>query len=315
MSWRADQLEQVWCDGCGGHLASGVVTRPDGMRVVECITCGLAYLNPRPNRKYIRELYRDEYFRMTAENRIGYHNYSDDTLRPSHEAAAANKLDITSAHAVIGGKRVLEVGCATGEFCHALRRRGAMAVGIDLSGEVISLAKAQYSDIDFRVADMESLAADEVFDLIFAWEVIEHVPGPREFLQHARRHLVPGGYFILSTPNYACAKRVQPELWAGFLHSFEHLYFFDRRSLEALAGREGFRTLISYSGGGNGLVGRPPRMRSVARYVLSKLGLLTFVRSLRASIYPRGVGYSTERQADHNLLMILQQSLDVDPRN
>ncbi len=308
MNWRSDQLEPVTCDSCGNTAAQQVIIRPDGMCVVECDACGLAYLNPRPKADQIRLLYDRAYFGSSAGNSgIGYESYSDESLLAAHEATALNQLDIVGSHIELKGKRVLEIGCATGEFCQALARRGCFVVGVDLSHDVIELAKARYPQLDLRPGSLENAVLDEKFDVIFAWEVIEHVTSPESFVAEISRHLAPGGYTVLSTPNYACARHIQPSRWAGFQYSFEHLYFFDRRALESIGMRHGLRYVMSYSGGGSGLAPKPQRFRSFVRRVLSSTGMLRAAKQLRAAANPHGIGYSAGREDQHNLIVILQK--------
>ena len=158
-----------------------------------------------------------------------------------------------------------------------------------------------------RPRDLQSAVRDDKFDVIFAWEVIEHVTSPDRFFAEVTQHLAPKGYVVLSTPNYGCAKYVYPSRWAGFQCSFEHLYFLDRKSLENMGSRHGLRYVISYSGGGSGLMPKPERLRSFARKVLSSTGMLGGVRQLRRAVNPNGIGYSARREDQHNLIVILEQ--------
>ena len=316
MSWLPYQLEEVPCDSCGRTESRQVIIRPDGMCVVECTTCGLAYLNPRPKADQIRLFYDDAYFGSGAKKAgVGYQTYSHESLSAVHKATGMNKLDVIGSRIELEGKRALEIGCATGEFCQVLYKRGCSVVGVDLSKEVIELAKARYPHLDLRPGDLQSAVRDDKFDVIFAWEVVEHVTSPEGFVAEISQRLSPNGYVVLSTPNYACAKHVQPSRWAGFQYSFEHLYFFDRRALENIGSHHGLRHVISYSGGGAGLVPAPQRFRSFVRKVLSSTGTLRAVRQLRAAANPPGIGYSAGREDQHNLIIILQHDSGRVARN
>lgn len=316
MTWRPEQLEEVPCDSCGGSNTRPVVTRPDGMRVVECAHCGLAYLNPRPKADQIHLWYDGAYFGEGAkEAGLGYQTYLDESVRAAHKASAGNKLDVIGARIEVTGRRALEIGCATGEFCQALHERGGSAVGIDLSPQVIALAKARYPHLDLRPGDLQSAVPGEKFQLVFAWEVVEHLTSPGAFFAELSRRLEPSGYVVLSTPNYACTRLIQPERWAGFLHSFEHLYFFDRRMIGEIGTRHGLRYVISYSGGGAGLVPGKQPFRSLVRKALSATGTLQVARRARAAAHPHGIGYTEGREDQHNLIVILQQDSGREARN
>ena len=103
-----------------------------------------------------------------------------------------------------GGKRVLDAGCGAGYGSAELARVAASVVGADLAVEAVDFAREQYRlpNLRFEQASCTALPhPDGCFDLVVAFEVIEHLRDWREFLQEARRLLAPGGQFVVSTPN------------------------------------------------------------------------------------------------------------------
>src|SRR5215831_5458303 len=62
------------------------------------------------------------------------------------------------------GRRVLDVGCATGELCGALARAGLRPTGVDVNPWFVRAASARFPDIPFRVADMRRLPFRRQFD-------------------------------------------------------------------------------------------------------------------------------------------------------
>jgi SAM-dependent methyltransferase len=102
------------------------------------------------------------------------------------------------------GKRALDAGCGAGYGSAELARTAQSVVGIDAAADAIEFAAANYRapNLTFEQASCGALPyADSSFDLIVAFEVIEHLPDWRQFLQEARRTLAPNGQFIVSTPN------------------------------------------------------------------------------------------------------------------
>lgn len=108
----------------------------------------------------------------------------------------------------VQGKKVLDIGCQYGVFSFYLAEKGASVTGMDISERWIERCKreaaARYPDKEFHFlsADAQELPFDdESFDCVLCSEVIEHVEHPGNVLSEINRVLVPGGVFVLSTPN------------------------------------------------------------------------------------------------------------------
>ena len=102
------------------------------------------------------------------------------------------------------GKRVLDAGCGAGYGSAELAGQAASVTGADLAADAVDFARAHYGvpNLAFEQASCDRLPhRDGCFDLVVAFEVIEHLEGWREFLLEARRVLAPGGQLIVSTPN------------------------------------------------------------------------------------------------------------------
>ena len=102
------------------------------------------------------------------------------------------------------GKRVLDAGCGAGYGAAELAEPAAWVVGADIAAEAIDFAREHYRrpNLLFEQACCTALPhASGSFDLIVAFEVIEHLENWRELLREARRVLAAGGKFVVSTPN------------------------------------------------------------------------------------------------------------------
>lgn len=153
-------------------------------------------------------------------------------LNPARLVYVATRQPLRGAH-------VLDIGCGGGLLSEAMAREGARVLGLDLSPELIDIAKLHRLeskqngatlDLDYRVQAVESLADAEpgTFDAITCMEMLEHVPEPGSILEACARLLKPGGRLFVSTINRTPAAFalaiVGAEYVAGLLPRGTHDY-------------------------------------------------------------------------------------------
>jgi SAM-dependent methyltransferase len=124
------------------------------------------------------------------------------------------------------GKRVLDAGCGAGYGSAELARTAESVTGLDLAPEAVRFARAHYQlpNLFFEQASCAALPHPAgAFDLVVAFEVIEHLEDWRGFLLEIRRVLAPTGQFIVSTPNklYYAESRGEAGSNPFHVHEFE----------------------------------------------------------------------------------------------
>ena len=112
-------------------------------------------------------------------------------------------------------KKILDVGCGTGNDLTRFARGGANIVGIDLAEHSIELAKNNFKmrglSGDFHIMDGEALEfADNSFDMVYCHTVLHFTPEPLKMISEIQRVLKPGGEAILMTVNR--------KSWLNFMH-------------------------------------------------------------------------------------------------
>jgi ubiquinone/menaquinone biosynthesis C-methylase UbiE len=128
--------------------------------------------------------------------------------------------------------RVLDIGCGTGYGTAELAQRARSAVGIDISADALRYAREHYSipNATFLAASATAVPfPQKSFDLITAFEVIEHLGNWHDLLIEARRLLDPNGTFLVSTPNklYYAESRAMEGPNPFHSHEFEITEFRD----------------------------------------------------------------------------------------
>ena len=108
------------------------------------------------------------------------------------------------ARRAASGKNVLDAACGTGYGSALLAETARAVVGVDVARDALDYAAQHFQAGNLRFAQADCLAlpfAAARFDLVTAFEIIEHLDGVELFLAELRRVLDPAGVLILSTPN------------------------------------------------------------------------------------------------------------------
>jgi len=92
--------------------------------------------------------------------------------KPAREAVA-------DAAGITGGTRLLDAGCGTGEFLALALSRGAKASGIDVSQDMLAVARRHAPAADIREGDITELPyEDDAFDVVTAFNVVQFTDDP-----------------------------------------------------------------------------------------------------------------------------------------
>ena len=139
----------------------------------------------------------------------------------------------------------LEIGCGFGFSLDAGRVLfNWRTVGVDPS----PLARAGRAALDIDIRPIYADTDTELggpFDLVYASEVIEHVPDPYAFLNICRAHLAPGGTLILSTPDgNSVGRATTPALLMPILSPGHHLVLYTPESLSEVVRGAGFAHIM-----------------------------------------------------------------------
>jgi SAM-dependent methyltransferase len=128
---------------------------------------------------------------------------------------AEHQVEIVLEHAP-GGARVLDIGSGYGSFVLACLGAGLDAVGLEIAPYEVGFARRRLADRRPEVA-AESVYVDgnalampfpaASFDVVTAWNVLEHVPDLDGVLRETARVLRPGGQMLIVAPNYASFRR------------------------------------------------------------------------------------------------------------
>ena len=102
------------------------------------------------------------------------------------------------------GQRVLDTGCGVGYGSGHIAEVASYVVGIDNDARAVGFARGHYGrpNVSYLVGDCQSLPfQSHAFDVVTSFELIEHLPDAKCYLEEIRRVLKQSGTLVVSTPN------------------------------------------------------------------------------------------------------------------
>jgi ubiquinone/menaquinone biosynthesis C-methylase UbiE len=96
--------------------------------------------------------------------------------------------------------RVLDAGCGTGRMSRYVADRGCRVEGVDLSSNMVAMARRDHGDLVFTVGSLTDLPyPDDQFAGVMLWYSIIHTPhsGQQQIFDEVARVLRPGGHVLV----------------------------------------------------------------------------------------------------------------------
>jgi len=244
------------CLACGER--GSFWTNKAGRDVWRCAACGLMWV---PEGLVVGEggasIYEGDTPIFLQDGNEAY--YLDETNLISSKL----KVDWVAEH-VREGARLLDAGANFGHFLSVARDRFD-AVGVELSRAAVTWSREHFH-VENHAASIYDLPSELAgpYDAVTLFDVIEHVPQPREAIDALKRVLKPGGTMFLSTPDAgSTVARAMGSRW-HYLDPVQHIVLFNRSNLSRLLRDAGLEVLGARTFGHHYRVG----------YVLDRLAYL-----------------------------------------
>jgi ubiquinone/menaquinone biosynthesis C-methylase UbiE len=211
-------------------------TSTDEFSALQCKSCGLVYLNPRPSVSEFETIYPPTYHAFDfSKKKYGFVYKVRSRLEAKRSLKRCQNLP-DNAH-------ILDVGCGDGFHLELLREYGKKSwslEGVDMDKRAVKMATD--AGLKVHLGTVEELdLPPENYDLVFMIQTIEHVEKPDEILKSVYRLLRKGGRLVIVTDttgsfDFQLFKRKH---WGGY-HFPRHWNLFNSKSLTKLAEQAGF---------------------------------------------------------------------------
>jgi SAM-dependent methyltransferase len=197
-------------------------------KIVECVSCGLGFVNPRPTSSEISRYYPSSFYDYFERE------------RNSHMIRYFTEAKFLPPIASDGHRLLLDLGCANGDFPRFMRQLGWRVEGVEVS-------ESSRKITDFKVYKQEFKDIgiyEPQYDAITAWAVLEHVHDPMAYFKKAGQVLKSAGVFVFLVTNF---KSLSSR--SLFLEDVpRHLYFFTEGTIRRYLAESNFDLIkVTYS--------------------------------------------------------------------
>jgi 2-polyprenyl-3-methyl-5-hydroxy-6-metoxy-1,4-benzoquinol methylase len=199
--------------------------------VWECGQCSLRFTQDAPDTSAIQEFYQSEDYISHTDTNKGFVNRLYHLVRRRTLQTKGRLLSWA-----LGGlkkAKLLDIGAGTGAFVGYMHSRGWQVTGLEPDQQARSRA-AKLHDIKLLPSEDLRQMAENSFDAITMWHVLEHVHELNPFIEQLKKLIRPEGRIFIAVPNYTSFDaRTFKSHWAAY-DVPRHLYHFSPQSMKRL---------------------------------------------------------------------------------
>ena len=195
--------------------------------IKKCLKCRLIQVNPLPSIKEVNDLYRGDYWKglpAYGQQFFIHKKYFQKKISEIKKCRSTGKL--------------LDVGCALGCLLEVARQQGFESEGIDISDYAVE--QCRRLGLSATQGVISDIKKKKYYDIITAFEVIEHELNPVLTIKIIHKLLKKNGLLVLTVPNSkTLISKIMGSRWFGYQNK-EHLFHYDSNSIELILKKGGF---------------------------------------------------------------------------
>ena len=230
------ELSSIGCPLCEARsetLLSAKLRRGNG-KVFLCNSCEHGFLDLKPEldmKEYYGEAYRKEYSNRAEVSGTNAHEIFDVYCRYQE-----SRLEIIRP-SLSENKSLIEVGCSAGQFIDHIKSEVGLINGIELDKDCCTYVNREIGINCDNNYLPESKFKDNKYDVVCAFQVMEHAPDPVSFLQELINASASKGKIYVEVPNLydPLIKVWDNDAYKNFYYHSVHLHYFTEGSLLEVA--------------------------------------------------------------------------------
>jgi SAM-dependent methyltransferase len=203
-------------------------------KLFDCKKCGLVSPNIDLKKLESKEVYDDKaYIIDTTREILATYEYRKRQYAPERLDYILEKTGLT-----IKKVRLLDLGCGPGYFISYLKDKKIKYKGLELADFLVEICKK--GGLNVEKSDLKD-EKDKSYNVITMFDVLEHLTDPIGLFKEMNSKLTKGGYILAYTPNIHSIAFNLMGSNQNLLYPFQHVAFFDKKSLDYLAKKTGYK--------------------------------------------------------------------------
>jgi len=205
--------------------------------VLKCKDCGLVFLEKEE--RNLRDYYEKDYRKL-------YSPVIGKEVSPSerfdiHLPFQQSRIEDIRPY-LKPNMKALDIGCSSGYFLYALKDFVQECIGIELNKSDVEFVRRKCGVKIYDCPLEETDIPLEYFDIVFMFDVLEHIENPIQFLKTVRKYIKPKGYIYIEVDNIndSLISIYGIKEYADFYYREPHLFYFSPETLKMVVGRSGF---------------------------------------------------------------------------
>ena len=184
--------------------------------------------SPQPKESELAKYYQSEDYISHTDSKKGL---IDKVYQIAKKYAINKKVKLVKGLLQGDNKKLLDIGCGTGDFLNACTKNGFQVNGVEPNQNAKNLALKKNRDVSIASSVYD---VNQKFDVITMWHVLEHVPNLDKYVMHLKSLLNDNGVLVIAVPNYkSYDANHYKEFWAAY-DVPRHLWHFSKKSIKQL---------------------------------------------------------------------------------